>query len=82
MRLGTFAIVILDIILKVQGKPGEPGADWSSEETEIIFQNILSIFTNVEDAIAEYDKKHGTTSEVIYDYATRPNPAKARIQLC
>ena len=78
MRLLLLAFVfILEVIFHVEGNPGEPGADWSQEETRIIFQKILKIFTHTGDAIRKYDKEHGIKSAKVYKVQkTRPNPAK------
>ena len=78
MWLLLFAFVfILTIIFHVEGNPGEAGADWSQEETRIIFQKILKVFTHTGDAIRKYDKEHGIKSAEAYEVQkTRPNPAK------
>ena len=81
MRLLVIALVILEIFYLVQGNPGEAGADWSQEETEIIFKKILRVFTHTGDAVRKYDKEHKWNSKKEYEVQkTRPNPAKASVQ--
>ena len=83
MRVLVLGLVILEIFHLVQGDPGKPGADWTQEETEIIFKKILRVFTHTGDAIRKYDKDNNWNSKNEYKVQkTKPNHAKASIQHC